>query len=166
VFRVIASDIGRPLADLARRINNDHIGALPRIGPAARNHDRDFAIAELPRSENPGVAGYNSAGLVRENRVRPAPLLHARRYLRDLSLGVCPGVFRIRDQPVDWPPLNLIRRPVIVVALGPAPGPLGLTMICPIVGVLATSANIPPPSLFGGPKPIVPVNGDPSFIVT
>jgi hypothetical protein len=65
----------------------------------------------LPRSENPGVSRDNPARLVGKHRVRPAPLLHARRKLRDLSLGMGPGIFRIRDQPVDRPALDLIRRP-------------------------------------------------------
>jgi hypothetical protein len=57
------------------------------------------------------VTGNNPARLVGENRIRPAPLLHARRKLCDLSLGVRPGILRIRDQPVDRPSLNLICRP-------------------------------------------------------
>ena len=76
------------------------------------DHDRNFGIAELPRSKDPGMAGYNSDRLVRKHRVHPAPLLHARRKLRDLSLGVRPGVLRIRDKPVDRPSLDLIRRPL------------------------------------------------------
>jgi len=37
--------------------------------------------------------------------------LHACRKMRDLSFGMGPGIFRIRDQPVDRPALDLIRRP-------------------------------------------------------
>jgi hypothetical protein len=57
------------------------------------------------------VPSYNPARRVNQHRVRPAPLLHARRKLRDLSLGMRPGILRIRDQPVDRPALNLIRGP-------------------------------------------------------
>jgi len=62
------------------------IGALLRIGPAPRDHDRDFGIAELARRQDTRVAGNNPACLVGKHRIRPAPLLHARRKLRDLSL--------------------------------------------------------------------------------
>ena len=32
-------------------------------------------------------------------------------YRGDLSVGVCAGIFRVRDQPIDRPPLDLIGRP-------------------------------------------------------
>jgi hypothetical protein len=58
-----------------------------------------------------------------------APLLHARRKLRDLSLRMRPGVLRIRDQPIDRPALNLIRRPCSLArahnARGRAPAKVG-----------------------------------------
>jgi hypothetical protein len=47
----------------------DDVGALLRVRPAARNHDRDFAIAELPRSQDPRVSRYNSAHLVSEHAI-------------------------------------------------------------------------------------------------
>ena len=60
------------------------------------------------------MSGYNPARLVSEHRVRPAPLLHARRKLRDLSLRMGPRILRIRDKPVDRPALYLIRRPCLL----------------------------------------------------
>jgi hypothetical protein len=50
---------------------SDHIGALLRVRPAARDHNRNLGDAELPRGEDPGVAGDNppassaSTGFVR-----------------------------------------------------------------------------------------------------
>ena len=61
-----------------------------------------------PRRRPGGALGSDRGG---DRAVRPAPLLHASRKLRDLSLRVRPGVLRIRDQPVDRPALDLIRRP-------------------------------------------------------
>jgi hypothetical protein len=37
--------------------------------------------------------------------------LDAGGYRGDLSVRVCAGIFRIRDQPIDRPPLDLIGRP-------------------------------------------------------
>src|SRR5580692_690838 len=42
---------------------------------------------------------------------RPAPLLHDRGDRGDLGIRVGPCIFGIRDQPVDRPPLDLVRRP-------------------------------------------------------
>ena len=62
-----AEEFAVPASVKRKLVVGDHIGALLRIGPAARDHHRDFGITELPGSENPGVASYNSnsAGLVR-----------------------------------------------------------------------------------------------------
>src|SRR6202043_2721863 len=46
-----------------------------------------------------------------QRRRRPAPLLDARRDRRDLRISVGPCIFRVRDQPIDRPPLDLIGRP-------------------------------------------------------
>jgi hypothetical protein len=106
-----AEELAVPTRVQGELVVGDDIGALLRIRPATRNHYRDLGIAKLPGSKDRCVASYNSARLVSEHRVRPSPLLHARRNLRYLSLGVRPGILRIRNQPVDRPPLNLIRRP-------------------------------------------------------
>src|SRR6202035_3063952 len=67
--------------------------------------------AELPGGEYSGVARNQTAVLAHQRRRRPAPLLDARGYRGDLSVRVCAGIFRIRDQPNDRPPLDLIGRP-------------------------------------------------------
>jgi hypothetical protein len=78
---------------------------------------RDSAVAaeETMLPEQPQVARprHRMRGRRRCRRApgSSAPLLQARRKLGDLSLGVRPGVLRIRDQPVDRPALDLIRRP-------------------------------------------------------
>src|ERR1700720_1124778 len=46
-----------------------------------------------------------SAGVVQP------PLLDARRDRRDLRISVGPCIFRVRDQPIDRPPLDLVGRP-------------------------------------------------------
>ena|SRR5438067_2102346 len=51
------------------------------------------------------------AALVHEDRVRPAPLFNTRRDLRDLGLGVDPGVSGIGDKPIQRPALYGVRRP-------------------------------------------------------
>ena len=51
-------------------------------------------------------------GLASTGFVQPHFFMLARK-LRDLSLGVRPGVLRLRDQPVDRPALDLIRRPLV-----------------------------------------------------
>src|SRR6202045_3948650 len=61
--------------------------------------------------EYPGVARNQPAILAHQRRRRPAPLLDARGYRGDLGIGMGRGVFRIGDQPVDRPPLDLVGRP-------------------------------------------------------
>jgi hypothetical protein len=63
--------------------------------------------AELERARRDNDA----VGLGRE-------LLDARRDCRNLSVRVGPGVFRIRDQPVDRPPLDLVGRPRSLISGG------------------------------------------------
>ena len=38
-------------------------------------------------------------------------VLDARGYRGDLGIRVGPGIFRVRDQPIDRPPFDLVRRP-------------------------------------------------------
>src|SRR6202040_2265273 len=61
--------------------------------------------------EHASVARNQPAVLAHQRRRRPAPLLDARRDRRDLGVRVGAGIFRIRDQPVDRPPLDLVGRP-------------------------------------------------------
>ena len=76
-----------------------------------RRRGDDAAQAATGRpSATPDWPAITPARLIGQHRVRPAPLLHARRKLRDLSLRVRPGVLRIRDQLVDRPALDLVRR--------------------------------------------------------
>src|SRR6202040_2433932 len=46
-----------------------------------------------------------------KHTVRPAPLLDAGGYRGDLGIRVDPGIFCVRDQPLDPPALDLVRRP-------------------------------------------------------
>jgi hypothetical protein len=57
------------------------------------------------------MARDQTAVLAHQRRRRPAPLLDARRDGRDLGIGVGPCVFRVRDQPIDRPTLDLVGRP-------------------------------------------------------
>jgi hypothetical protein len=75
------------------------------------NHDRDLDDAQLPGSEDPGVARNQAAILAHQRWRRPAPLLDARRDRRDLGIRVGPCIFRVGDQPIDRPALDLVRRP-------------------------------------------------------
>jgi hypothetical protein len=49
--------------------------------------------------------------LANQRRRRPAPLLDARGDRSDLGIRVGPCIFRVWDQPVDRPALDLVRRP-------------------------------------------------------
>src|ERR1700730_9789189 len=86
-------------------------GRARRDGRARGDHYRDLGDAELPGGEHPGVARNQTAVLANQRRRRPAPLLDARRDRRDLRVGVCAGIFRVWDQPIDRPPLDLVGRP-------------------------------------------------------
>jgi hypothetical protein len=57
------------------------------------------------------VARDQAPVLAHQRWRRPAPLLDARGDRGDLSVGVRPRVARIRDQPIDRPPLDLVGRP-------------------------------------------------------
>jgi len=64
------------------------------------------------------VARNQTAILAHQRRRRPAPLLDARGYRGDLGIRMGRGVFRIRDQPVDRPPLDLVGRPRSLISGG------------------------------------------------
>src|ERR1700732_3580784 len=106
----LGRDPDNPRAHAWREGNQD-IGPLLRLGPARGDHDRNLGDAELPRGEHPGVARNQAAVLAHQRRARPAPFLDARGDGRDLSIRVGPCVFRVWDQPIDRPPLDLVRWP-------------------------------------------------------
>jgi len=81
---------------------------LLRVSPAARDHDGDFAISQLPSSEDPCVSGDNPARLVGEHRVRPAPLADRRRYLCHLLVRMRSSIAGIRDELRERPALDLV----------------------------------------------------------
>ena len=87
------------------------LGALLRLAPARGDHHRNLGDAKLPGSEHASVAGDQATILAHQRRARPAPLLDARRDGRDLGVRVGPSVFRVWDQPIDPPALDLIGRP-------------------------------------------------------
>jgi hypothetical protein len=61
--------------------------------------------------------------LSHQRRRRPAPFLDARGYRGNLSIRVGAGVFRVWDQPIDLPPLDLIGRPrSLISGLDPRAG--------------------------------------------
>ena len=70
-------------------------GRADSHGPVRRHHHPDL----------PHITTRKARGR------RPTPLLDARGYRGDLSVGVCAGIFRVRDQPIDRPALDLIGRP-------------------------------------------------------
>jgi hypothetical protein len=59
----------------------------------------------------PGMAGNQATILAHQRRRRPTPLLDARRDRGDLGIRVGPCIFRVWDQPIDRPALDLIGRP-------------------------------------------------------
>src|SRR5580704_14380240 len=94
---------------------------LLRLAPARGDHHGDLGDAELPGGEDPGVARNQATILAHQRWRRPAPLLDARRDRRDLRIRVGPGIFGIRDQPIDRPEGDAGQRRC-VVALGAAAG--------------------------------------------
>ena len=66
-----------------------------RSEPSAIARSAAQAVASL--AEAMGAIGRR----VEDIAAQPMPPLTARRKMRDLSLGVGPGIFRIRDQQVD-----------------------------------------------------------------
>ena len=73
--------------------------------------------AELPGGEHASMASNQTAILANQRRRRPAPLLDARRDRRDLRVGVRAGIFRVWDQPIDRPPLDLVGRPRSLISI-------------------------------------------------
>ena len=61
--------------------------------------------------EHPGVARNQATVLAHQRRRRPAPFLDARGDRGDLRIRVGPSVFRVWDQPINRPPLDLVGRP-------------------------------------------------------
>jgi hypothetical protein len=74
------------------------------------------------RRSNQPRARDQATVLAHQRRRRPAPLLDARGDRRNLRIRVGPGIFRVWDQPVDRPPLDLVGRPrpLISVAISRA----------------------------------------------
>jgi hypothetical protein len=93
------------------------LAAWRSAAPARGDHHRDLGDAELPGGEYPGVARDQAAILARQRRRRPAPLLDACRDRGDLGIRVGPGIFRVRDQPIDRPPLDPVRRPRSLISV-------------------------------------------------
>ena len=73
--------------------------------------NRAGSVRQNSASQYPGVARNQATVLAHQRRRRPPPLLDARGYRGDLRIRVCPCIFRIRDQPIDRPPFDLVRRP-------------------------------------------------------
>jgi hypothetical protein len=109
------------------------LAAWRSAAPARGDHHRDLGDAELPggeypgvardqaailaHGEYPGVARDQAAILAHQRRRRPAPLLDACRDRGDLGIRVGPGIFRVRDQPIDRPPLDPVRRPRSLISV-------------------------------------------------
>jgi hypothetical protein len=72
------------------------------------NH-RHLGETQLPRRQQPAVAGEDAALLVHEHRVRPAEFDHRSRDLVHLRLAVRPRVPLVRAQALDWPELDPVR---------------------------------------------------------
>ena len=87
-----------------------------RLAPTSRDHHRDLDDAELPDREHASMARNQAAVLAHQRRRRPAPFLDARGYRGDLRISVGPSVFRIRDQPIDRPTLDLVGRPRLLIS--------------------------------------------------
>jgi hypothetical protein len=67
---------------------------------------RRFAVDVACRANS-----TEGGSLAHQRRRRPTPLLDARGYRGDLGIRVGPGIFRVWDQPLDRPPLDLVGRP-------------------------------------------------------
>src|SRR5580693_10546837 len=78
---------------------------------AAGSRYRARSIWRGRKSLASGVARDQAAILAYQRRRRPAPLLDACRDRGNLGIRVGPSIFRVRDQPVDRPPLDLVGRP-------------------------------------------------------
>ncbi len=61
-------------------------------------------------------AAFQAAVLAHQRRRRPAPLLDASGYRGNLGIRVGPGVFRVWDQPIDRPALDLVGRPRLLIS--------------------------------------------------
>jgi hypothetical protein len=85
-----------PAAVFGQLIIGDQVGALLLVGPTASRHHRHLNQAQPLRSQHPPVPSYDQPGLIDQHRNRPAPLVDRRGNLSDLSLGMGPGVARVR----------------------------------------------------------------------
>jgi hypothetical protein len=71
---------------------------------------RQIKAAELQLAESEPQQ-LQATVLAHQRRRRPTPFLDARGYCGDLGIRVGAGVFRVRDQPIDRPTLDLVGRP-------------------------------------------------------
>ena len=69
--------------------------------------DRNLGEAQLPRRRQTGVAGDDDIVGANQNGICPPKFPHAGGDLRDLLVGVRPGVTNIGQKLIDWPNLHL-----------------------------------------------------------
>ncbi len=87
----------------------EDVGALLRLAHVPELDHRHHVQLELPCRQEPAVAGHHAIVAVDEDRVGPAELEDRGGDLRDLSVGVGPGVPGVGDQPVEGAVLHLQR---------------------------------------------------------
>jgi hypothetical protein len=87
-------------------VRNDQSAPL-RLAEMVENDDRNIGDPELPRGQQPGVAGDHDTISTDEDRIRPAELRDRRSNLRDLLRTVRARIPDIWNQPIDGPAFDL-----------------------------------------------------------
>jgi hypothetical protein len=75
-----------------------------------QNDHRRFREAELARGHDPAVAGDDHAIIADQHRVHEAELGDRSRDLRHLLIGMGAGIARVRDQSLERPSLDVLRK--------------------------------------------------------
>ena len=88
----------------------DHQRAALRGRKVRKNDDRRFREAKLARREHTPMSRNDHAIIADQHGVHETKLRDRASDLRDLGLGMRPGIARMRDQPVERPMLEARRK--------------------------------------------------------
>src|SRR6516162_1485378 len=109
--QLVAEQIGVPARPRRELIVGQAIGLLLVFAPPARDDHRDGGQFQLCRGRDTSMARNRRAVFVDQRGVRPTPFKDRRGDFIEVGLAVKPRVVRVRYQPFDRPPLDLVSGP-------------------------------------------------------
>ena len=109
------SQLGRqhlviPARVVGDTVVGDHQRATLRGGKVRKHDDRRLRETKLARRQHTPMSRNDHAIVADQHRVHETKLRNRASDLRDLGLGMRPGIARMRDQPIEWPMFEVGRK--------------------------------------------------------